>query len=156
MCSVDVGPLLALPFPILSVWKLHPHLDLLEEMCNVLIWLIPRGQHPVFVFHELLQLVREMLEHLCLGQQLLQGALLLLLLKTKLLEALAHLCQFALQHCCCAAVCCLHESGHHLVGGLQAALLPSNVLLQFLSSRTRLSAPGSFILGYLRHKLINF
>lgn len=50
---------------------MYPHLDLLGEMCNVLIWLIPRSQHSIFVFHELLKLVGELLKHLCLWQQLL-------------------------------------------------------------------------------------
>lgn len=50
---------------------MFPYLDLLGEMCNILIWLIPRGQHSTFVFHELLKLTGELLEHLCLGQELL-------------------------------------------------------------------------------------
>lgn len=148
------SPCPSFPF-ILPIWQVYPHLDLLEEMRNILIWLISRGQHPIFVFHELLQLFRKMFKHLCLGQELLQGALLLLLLQTELLETLAHLCQFALQHCRCGAVCCLHELRHHFTGGLQAALLPSNVLLQFLSPRACLLAPGSLILRYLSHTLIN-
>lgn len=74
------------------------HLDLLGEMCNILIGLIPRGQHPTSVVHELLKLVGELLEHLRLGQELLEVALLFLLLALELFEALAHLGQSALQH----------------------------------------------------------
>lgn len=50
---------------------MYPHLDLLGKMCNILIWLVPRGQQSAFVFHELLQLVGELLKHLSLGQELL-------------------------------------------------------------------------------------
>lgn len=107
----------------------YPHLDVLGEMCNVLIWLVPRGQQSVFVFHELLQLAGELLECLGLGQELLQAALLFLLLELQPMESLAQLCQFALQHCGRVAVSGLHESSDHLTGGFQAAFLPSNVLL---------------------------
>lgn len=118
---------------------MYPYLDLLGEMCNILIWLIPRGQHSTFVFHELLKLAGELLKHLCLGQQLLQVALFFLLLALELLEALAHLCQFALQHGGCGAVSSFHELSDHLMGGFQAAFLSSNVLFEFLSSRMSLS-----------------